>query len=69
MPGDLPAFDVAVCRNVLIYLLPEAREAVLRGLVSRLAPDGIVVLGATDSPSAGLGLRALDRPRAVWGRA
>ena len=67
-PDDLPAFHVALCRNVLIYLLPEARDAVLRGLLAHLAPGGILVLGATDSPPRGARLRALDRSRAIWVR-
>ncbi len=46
-PGGAP-FDVVVCRNVLIYLGPEATESVLAGLASRLAPGGTLVLSAVE---------------------
>ena len=31
-------------------------------------PRSVLVLGATDSPPKVTGLRALDRPRAIWGQ-
>lgn len=56
---DLPAggADAVFCRNVLIYMTEEARGAVLRSLVAALRQGGALVLGATDTPPPGLGLR------------
>ncbi|WP_426956745.1 CheR family methyltransferase [Muricoccus radiodurans] len=68
-PPDLPRFDAILCRNVLIYLLPEARAAVLRGLADRLLPGGTLLLGPTDTVPPGLGLRAVDGVHAIWQRA
>jgi chemotaxis protein methyltransferase CheR len=65
-PADLGAFDAILCRNVLIYLLPEAREAVLRGLVARLRPGGALLLGPTDHPPADLPLAPEPGAHAVW---
>ncbi|MBY0337789.1 MAG: methyltransferase domain-containing protein [Acetobacteraceae bacterium] len=48
LPPDLGAFDVVFCRNVLIYLVEEARAAVLRRLLALLRPGGVLALGPTD---------------------
>jgi chemotaxis protein methyltransferase CheR len=45
----LPPFDVVFCRNVLIYLCPEAKRSVVAGIHSRLAPGGFLVLGRVES--------------------
>ncbi len=69
---DLPAggADAVFCRNVLIYLTEEARGAVLGALVRALRPGGALVLGATDTPPPGLGLRAWpDAGIGIWRRA
>lgn len=47
-----PAFDVILCRNVLIYLDEEARSRVVAILASRLKPGGYILLGASDALSA-----------------
>lgn len=60
LPGDLGLFDVILCRNVLIYMDPEARLAVLAGLAARLAPGGLLGLGATDTGPA-TGFRPLGQ--------
>lgn len=44
------AYDVIFCRNLLIYLAPEARVAVERTLDRLLRPDGVLVLGAAEPP-------------------
>ncbi|MFM7242987.1 MAG: CheR family methyltransferase [Planctomycetaceae bacterium] len=44
------AYDVIFCRNLLIYLAPEARTAVERTLDHLLRPDGVLVLGAAKPP-------------------
>lgn len=43
-------YDVIFCRNLLIYLTPEARGDVERTLDRLLRPDGILVLGAAEPP-------------------
>lgn len=56
-PGLPPAeADAILCRNVLIYMVPEARQQVLERLVAALRPGGALLLGPTDSPPPGLGL-------------
>jgi chemotaxis protein methyltransferase CheR len=47
--APLGRFDVIFCRNVLLYFDVETRRQVLRRLGAALAPDGFVVLGATES--------------------
>ncbi len=42
-------FDLILCRNVLIYFDAETRASVVRRLVSRLAPKGLLLLGMTES--------------------
>src|SRR4051794_33989793 len=51
--GDSPplgerAFDLVVCRNVLIYFEPKAVESVLASLEDALAPGAELILGAAD---------------------
>jgi len=43
-------YDVIFCRNLLIYLTPEARATVERTLDRLLRPDGVLVLGAAEPP-------------------
>ncbi len=43
--------DVVLCRNVLIYFLPEAKNRVISGLAASLKPDGILFLGGTETVS------------------
>jgi len=52
LPDDLGVFDIILCRNVLIYMDPMARLAVLDGLAARLVPGGLLALGATDTGPA-----------------
>ena len=47
-----PAYDVILCRNVLIYLDEEARTRVVEILASRLKPGGYILLGASDALAA-----------------
>ncbi|MBP0446085.1 methyltransferase domain-containing protein [Roseomonas sp. SSH11] len=67
-PADLGTFDAILCRNVLIYLLPEARQAVLRRLVAILRPGGALLLGATDKPDPGLPLAQVPGAHVMWRR-
>jgi chemotaxis protein methyltransferase CheR len=55
----LTRFDVIFCRNVLIYLTPEACAQVSRLLANSLAPGGVLLTGASDP--------FLDLP-ALWQR-
>ena len=47
-PGEA-AFDVVVCRNVLIYLSPQLIGRALGNLEHALRPGGVLVLGAADA--------------------
>ena len=43
------AFDLILCRNVLIYFTPEGRAQVLRALTDQLAPGGRLFLGHAET--------------------
>ena len=45
----LPVFDVVFIRNVLIYMSLETRRKILRRIRQHLAPDGYLLLGATEN--------------------
>jgi chemotaxis protein methyltransferase CheR len=51
-PSTGTAFDVILCRNVLIYLDEAARSRVVEVLGSRLKPGGYILLGASDALAA-----------------
>lgn len=42
-------FDLILCRNLLIYLLPQARVAVLERLAGMLRPDGLLIVGNVEA--------------------
>jgi len=46
--AGLRGLDLVVCQNVLYYLEPEVRPAVLASLVDTLAPGGFLLLGPVD---------------------
>ena len=61
----LPLYDVVFCRNLLIYLAPSARAALLRRINELLAPDGVLLIGHADrldSTEAGRGFVATGDP-------
>lgn len=43
------AFDLIFCRNMLMYLTPEAMRAAVHNLAGALAPDGLLFLGHAES--------------------
>jgi chemotaxis methyl-accepting protein methylase len=61
--GTAAGFDVVMCRNVLVYLRPDAACRVARHLCEALAPGGLLILGTfgvTDDPAlAPIGPREL----------
>jgi chemotaxis protein methyltransferase CheR len=42
-------FDLIFCRNVLIYFQPEGKARVVNSLINRLAPDGFLFVGHSES--------------------
>jgi chemotaxis protein methyltransferase CheR len=61
------AFDLILCRNVLIYFDADTKRDVLRSLVRHLAPGGVLMLGATESlPVADLGLSLVEFGHAIY---
>ena len=42
------AFDLIICRNVLIYFDGETADRVIDGLRSALRPEGTLILGSAD---------------------
>ncbi|HVQ23904.1 MAG TPA: protein-glutamate O-methyltransferase CheR [Planctomycetota bacterium] len=46
---EMPAMDLVLLRNVLLYFEPELRRRVLRQLARLLTPDGVLVLGAGET--------------------
>ncbi|MGU3663789.1 CheR family methyltransferase [Methylobacterium sp. A49B] len=60
------AFDLILCRNVLIYFEARTVTAVVRGLSHRLRPDGWLLLGhAEPSPAFASFLDAVSLPGTV----
>lgn len=58
-------YDLILCRNLLIYLDPEARKKLLVTLAGLLAREGALILGHADGwPSSPLGLRPVGPPGA-----
>jgi chemotaxis protein methyltransferase WspC len=51
-PGCLagePPFDLILCRNLLIYLIPSARERMMNVVVQFLAPGGLLCMGHAEA--------------------
>ena len=47
--GGLGAFDLILCRNVLIYFRDALITRVIDALSGALAPDGILAIGVSES--------------------
>lgn len=43
-------FDLVSCRNLLIYLAPQAQTTALRGLLGSVRDDGVLLLGEAEWP-------------------
>lgn len=61
-PGDL---DLIWCRNVLIYLAPEARQQVMARLIRSLRPGGYLFVGYAESLRDAAGLEPVRTVEAV----
>jgi chemotaxis protein methyltransferase CheR len=57
--------DLVVCQNVLYYLEPEVRPAVIASLVDTLAPGGFLLLGPVDHTGEVPGCRAVPMGETV----
>ncbi|MGJ3625849.1 CheR family methyltransferase [Sphingomonas sp. MMS24-JH45] len=68
-PFPAGTFDLILCRNVLFYLTPAARERVLEGLARALTADGYLLgAGETVIGQSSL-LRPSRRARGLYERA
>lgn len=56
LPRELPEFDVIFLRNVLIYFDAPAKAAIVRRVIERLRPEGVLYVGHAES------LTGLDLP-------
>jgi chemotaxis protein methyltransferase CheR len=60
LPRDLPTFDIIFLRNVLIYFDNPAKAQIVRNVLGRLKPDGVLYTGHAESISMlNLPVRAL----------
>jgi len=48
-PPPAGRFDLVLCRNVLLYFVPERRTQVFERLAEAIAPDGFLMLGAGET--------------------
>ncbi|GGJ76091.1 CheR family methyltransferase [Deinococcus aquiradiocola] len=64
-PAPMTGLSVVSCRNVTIYLQPEAVQRVYARLVAALVPGGVLLLAPSDPrPDAALGLELVPLPGA-----
>ncbi len=62
-PPPPGGFDIILCRNVLLYFLPEVRRTVFTGLARAARPAGLLVLGAGETV---IGQTELFAPTKTW---
>lgn len=68
-PFPVPCYDVVFCRNLLIYLTPEARRRVTSRVDRMLRPGGLLVLGHAEAFSTFFpGYIPAARPRSFAAR-
>ena len=60
--GALGNFDLIFCRNVLIYFEPDRKADVLNRMTRLLSPDGLLVLGSSES-ILGLNTKLKQHPK------
>jgi chemotaxis protein methyltransferase CheR len=58
-PAEQAEWDLILCRNVAIYLQPEAVELLWSALVQALRPGGVLIVGKAERPSGRLPLLRL----------
>lgn len=46
---DIGRFDVVLLRNVLIYFSAETRKSIVRKIIGRVKPGGVLMIGHTES--------------------
>jgi chemotaxis protein methyltransferase CheR len=51
LPQSLPMFDVIFLRNVLIYFDNDAKAEIVRRVLGKLKPDGVLYVGHAESLS------------------
>jgi chemotaxis protein methyltransferase CheR len=61
----MPSFDVVFLRNVLIYFAPETKRKILENVHRRMAPRGVLFLGAAET-TMGLDVK-FEREQAEFG--
>ncbi|CAN5124184.1 hypothetical protein BH09GEM1_BH09GEM1_13000 [soil metagenome] len=78
-PSAANGFDLVLCRNVMIYFDMPTVAHIAEGLLASLAPDGWLLLGASDPPlahlvpcqsimtAAGIAYRRVDAPHDAVG--
>lgn len=53
LPPNIPeGFSAIFCRNVLIYFEPQVRKKVVKALMGRLSPGGLLFLGHAETAAA-----------------
>ena len=67
-PPREAAFDLVVCRNVLIYFQPDAVKSTIGRLQQAVVPGGSLILGAADRLTGGPAPAPADRPRPARSR-
>ncbi len=65
-PALMQPCDVIFLRNVLLYFPPATRDRVLQTIHRSLAPDGILILGASEQLPSDAHWKPVLTPRAVW---
>lgn len=64
------AYHVVACRNLLIYLTPEARTTVYGALARGLVANGVMLVGPTDLPQGPVSFKPdWGKGTVVWRRA
>ncbi len=64
--SHLGAFDVILCRNVLMYFDPEVKRGVLERMNNSLNDGGYLLLGASEGAADANALYAQVSPDGIW---